>query len=272
MNPAAEVSAAPATAWQPLTFAGVAAFAEARLGRLLAAELLVAVVLSGVVVWFLHRGYSPVVLQAIEKMPDTARIVRGQLQGVRGAVLSESKFLAIAVTPEAEREIGQGADLQVQLRQTDFCIGSVFRPDWGLEFEYGAGTSVELSRKRLEPWWEAWQPVCWTTVGLALVIVVLAAWWLVAALYTPAAMFIAWFSDRRLSWKGTWQISSAALMPGALLMAAALFSYGWRAIDLLGLSIFFVAHFIMAWVYVAGGVCAAPRLSCAAAKRNPFSA
>jgi len=272
MNAPAEDCSPPARAWQPLTFGGVAAFAQARLRRLLAAQLLVAVVFSASVVWFLQRNYWPVVHQAIEKMPETARIFRGQLQGVPRPLISESKFLALAVTPAPGREIGQGADLLIQLRQSDFRTVSVFQPDWGWEFDYGAGTTLDLSRSRLEPWWEAWQPVILTAVGMVLLLLLLAGWWVTAAFYMIAAVLLAWFADRSLPWRAAWRLSSAALLPGALLLSAAVFSYAWHAIDLLGLSCLFVAHLLMGWVYLAGSVCAAPRLLAAGATRNPFSA
>ncbi len=272
MNPGADGSALPPAAWQPLTFGGVAAFAGARLGRLLLVELLAAAAFSAAVVWFLQRSYSPVILQAIQKMPPTARVAAGQLQGVPGTLISESQFLAIAVTPQPGSDIGQGADLQIQLRPTDFCVGSVFQPDWGWEFDYGPGTKLDLSRTNLEPWWGAWQPVLWTGVGLALVLLLLVTWWVMAAVYMAPGMFLAWFADRKLSWSGAWRLASAALMPGALLMAVAVVSYACQAADLLGLSFFFVAHLIIGWVYLVGGAWASPRLFADAAKRNPFSA
>jgi hypothetical protein len=272
MNPPAEGSAVPAAGWQPLTFGGVAAFAAARVGRLFVVELLTAVLVSGAVVWFLHRAYSPVIFQALDQMPETARIFRGRLEGVPRALLSESKFLAVAVTPEADQEIGQGADLQIQFRQSDFCASSVFRSDWGLEFPYGTGTSLELGRSQLEPWWGAWQPVVWAVIGLALIPALFLTWALVAAVYMVPALAISWFADRHLSWTGAWRLCSAALMPGAFLVGAAIISYGWRALDLLGLSLFFMAHLIMGWVYLVGGVYATPPLFSEATKRNPFSA
>jgi hypothetical protein len=272
MSDSADGPASPATAWHPLTFRGVAAFAQARLGRVLAAELAVAAVFSLAVVWFMHRAYCPIVYQALEKMPETARLARGRLQGVPAPLISESKFLALAVTPEPDREIGQGADLQIQLRQTDFCVGSVFRPDWGWEFDYGSETALDLSQSRLGPWWGAWQPVLLTSVGVALLPLLLAAWWVLAILYMPAALALAWMMDRSLSWQGAWRLSAAALLPGALLLSAAVFSYAWQAIDLLGLACFFAAHLLAGWIYLAGGVCAAPRLFPEEGKRNPFAA
>jgi hypothetical protein len=61
-------------------------------------------------------------------------------------------------------------------------------------------------------------------------------------------------------------------MPGSLLLASATLSYGWRALDLLGLLFFYLAHLVMGWVYLVGGVRAAPRLFSEASKQNPFSA
>jgi hypothetical protein len=239
---------------------------------LLVVELLAAVVVSASVVWFMHRSYSPVILQAVDKIPETARIVRGRLEGVPSSLIFESKFLAIAVTPDSDHEIGQGADLQIQFRQTDFCLNSVFRSDWGLEFDYGTETSLDLGRSRLEPWWGAWQPVVWTAIGVALVPALLLLWALVAAVYMVPAWALAWFGDRSLSWTGAWRLCSAALMPGSLLLASAILSYGWRALDLLGLSLFYLAHLIMGWVYLVGGVRATPRLFAETSKQNPFSA
>jgi len=40
---------------------------------------------------------------------------------------------------------------------------------------------------------------------------------------------------------------------------------------LLGLSFFFTAHLIIGWVYLVGGVCAAPRLFPRNTKQNPFA-
>jgi hypothetical protein len=235
------------------------------------AGLLVAVVFGAGIVWFLERDYFPVVLQAIQKMPETARIADGKLQGVPNTLISDSKLLAIAVTPESSAEIGQGADLQFQLRQTDFCIDSIFRPDWGVAFDYGRGASLPLSRSALEPWWGAWRPVLLTGAGFAAVVVLIVSWGLLAAIYIWPAKFIAWFADRNLSWRGAWKLCFAAMLPGALVMTFAVFLYGWHAIDLVKLSFLWLAHLATGWVYVAGGVWASPRLFPKAASQNPFS-
>ena len=55
--------------------------------------------------------------------------------------------------------------MQFQFRQTDFCIVSIFSPDWGVDCDYDRGASIKLSRSTLEPWWGAWRPVLLAGVG-----------------------------------------------------------------------------------------------------------
>ncbi len=270
MSESADGATPSRAAWQPFTFGGIAAFAGAGLGRLLLAEFLVAVLVSGSVVCFLHRAYSPVILEAIQKMPETARIADGHLTGFDATLIAESKFLAIAVTPEASGQIGQSADIQFQFRPADFRVGSVFRPNLGWEFDYGPGATLNLSRSNLEPWWGAWHPILLAAAGLAILALLFGIWAALALIYTVPAKFIAWFGDRQLSWGGAWRLGSAALLPGALLMSAATFLYGWQAVDLIGLAFFFVAHALMGWVYLAGGAWGCPRLYLNVLKQNPF--
>ncbi|HEX4119994.1 MAG TPA: hypothetical protein VH619_05140 [Verrucomicrobiae bacterium] len=262
----------PAGAWQPLTFGGAAAFASARIGRVLLVGLLAAAVFAVGFVWLLQRDYSPIFLQAIQHMPETARIADGRLQGVPDNIITESKVLAIAVTPATSEEIGQDADLQLQLRQTDFCVTSIFQPDRGLVFQYGSGNSLNMARSAVEPWWGAWLPVLLTAAGLIALVFLFASWAFLAAVYMAPAKFIAWFADRNLSWRAAWKLNFAAMAPGALVMTFAVLLYGWHRIELVQLSFFWLAHLVMGWVYVAGAVLALPRLFPRAfPRKNPFT-
>jgi len=240
--------------------------------RLMAAQLAVAILVAATAVWLLHRNYCPVILQFIQKMPDSARVADGTLQGVPETLIAESQFLAIAAKPQTGDNIGQDADLQIQFRQTDVCAGSVFWPDWGWDWQYGRGTSVSLARSNWEPWWSAWQPVLLAGAGAATVIWLLVVWSLLAAIYMAPAKFVAWVADRFLPWGGAWRLASAALLPGAMLMAGAMLLYGWSAIDLVGLSFFAAVHMVVGWIYVVGGSCKVTRLFPDESKRNPFTA
>jgi hypothetical protein len=267
----ADGSSPPTAACQPLTFGGVAAFASARLGRLLLVGLLAAAIFGGGLVWFLARDYCPVILQAIQKMPESARVADGKLLGVPDNLISESKLLAIAVTSANAAEIGQGADVQFQVRQTDFCISSIFRPDWGMEFDYDRGSALNLSRSALEPWWSAWQPALLAGAGVGAGVAIFVSWIVLAAIYAGPAKFTAWFADRDLSWTGAGRLCFAAMMPGSLVMTFAVVLYGSQTIDLVKLSFFWLAHLVVGWVYVAGGVWARPRLFPRVTEKNPFA-
>ncbi len=259
----------PPRAWQPLTFRGAARFSRATPGRLFLVELVVAVAVSLSVVWFLQRNYAPVIAEAALKMPEGAKILDGRLVGVPETLLSETKLIAIAVTPDASTEIGQSADAQIQLRQTNFRAGSVFRPDWGWEFPYGA-RNIDLSRAALEPWWGAWHPVIFALCGVAVAVAVAMNWILLGLIYMAPARFLAWFADRHLTWAGAWKMSSACLMPGALLMLLAIVLYGVQAVDLIGLACFCAGHYVLGWIYIAAAIPSLERSAPPPAK-NPFA-
>lgn len=258
-------------AWQPFTFGGVAAFASARLSRALLAELVTAILVSASIVYSLQHGWSPAVAQLIQQMPETARIAGGQLAGIDESVIAETKYFAIAVTPESSSQIGQSADVQVQLRPADFRVGSVFLPDWGWEFNYGPATMINLSRSYLEPWWGAWQPVILALIGVTILVLMFLFWAILALVYMAPAKCIGWFADRQLTWGGAWRLSSAALLPGAFYMIFGVLLYSWRAVDLIGLAFIWLAHMLMGWVYVIGGSLACPRLFPQAPRPNPFT-
>jgi hypothetical protein len=60
-------------------------------------------------------------------------------------------------------------------------------------------------------------------------------------------------------------------MPGALLMAAGIFLYGFGALDLVQLGFIFGAHFVLGWIYLSVSLLFLPRISETNAGENPFS-
>jgi len=91
-------------------------------------------------------------------------------------------------------------------------------------------------------------------------------------IYMAPAKFIAWFTDRFLSWGGAWRLASAALLPGAVMLAGAILLYGWSVMELVGLSFSIAVHLVIGWVYLVGGSCKVRRLFPEKSKRNPFTA
>src|SRR5690348_5920625 len=118
-------------AWQPLSFGGVAAFARASLSRLFVVELLVALLVGASVVWFAAKNYSPVILGAIQKMPEQARIENGSLTNLPSQVLSENQLLSLAVDLEESGKFGQSAEVQFELHSDNFRACSLLRSLFG---------------------------------------------------------------------------------------------------------------------------------------------
>ena len=252
----------PRPAWQPFTFGGVAAFASAPLLRLLLVQLIVAIIASASIVWFLAHAYGPVVSSTIEQLPETAAIEAGYITGVDAPVIVETKFLSVQIDTSQDPQFSESSDLQIELRKGDGRACSLLRSLLGcVEFDYPRDHTISLARSHLEPWWGARQPLIWALTFIAAIVYMFVSWAVLAVVWMFVAKIIAWFADRGLSWFGAWKACSAALMPGALLLALAVRLYHWQVIDLITLSVFYFAHLIVGLVYVIGGPFKCPKLA-----------
>jgi hypothetical protein len=258
------------TAWQPLTVRGVAAFARASWGRLLLVQLIVALVAAGVVVWFLHRAWFPVIAQAIQALPPKGEIRSGRLEwrGASPALLADGRFLAIAVDLDRTGETRSPAHVQIEFGREGFRLYSLLGC---LQSVYPPGETVAFNRTTLAPWWGAWGPVILTIVAGVVAVGLLATWACVAAMYALLVRLIAFFADRDCGLGASWRLAGAALMPGALLMCSALLLYGWGALDLVRLIVVGALHLAVAWLYLVASPLCLPGRSQALAKRNPFT-
>jgi hypothetical protein len=271
-KPLSSSAPAPPQAWQPLTFGGVAAFAQTQWLRLFLVQLVVAILAAGSVVWFLGRCYSPVVAQFIQKLPAGACLTNGQLSGLSGVQIYETKFLSLAMTDDDQAVIDQSADVQVALRKDHIEVATLLSSALGrLEFNYNTNSTMDLSQAHLEPLWGAWQPVVLAAAGLGVVAGLLIIWAVLAVIYAPAAKLVAWFGNRQLTWGGAWRLTSASLLPGAILLTLGILLYGRQTVDLIGLGYFETVHFLVGWVYALSAPLFAPRVSLRQTERNPFT-
>lgn len=255
-------------AWQPITFRGVAAFAEAKLGRLLLVQFIVALLTAGAIGWFLSIHWFPSVRKAIRQLPDTGVIRAGQLTTPRDstAPLVETRYLSIAVDAADTGVASSLADVRVEFHRTNVAVCGIAGC---ARRAYPAGATMQFNRSELEAWWGAWQPMLFGIAALAVVAGLFASWLVLATVYFPVAWVIAYFKDRRLTARGAWKLAAAALLPGALLVCAGIVLYGLGIADLLRLLVLWLAHFAVGWVYL---VMAPFRLPPVTAKLtgNPF--
>ncbi|HEX3890080.1 MAG TPA: hypothetical protein VHX90_04440 [Verrucomicrobiae bacterium] len=256
-------------AWEPLTPRGVAAFAHAKFSRLLLVQFVTALLAAISVVWFLDDGCFPTIRAAIQNLPDAGKISSGKLdwRGNSPQLLAEGKFLAFDVDLNHSGQINSTADLQIEFGKESVRIFSLLGY---AEFFYPPDRFAPFNRTELEPLWGAWSAEILFIAAAATVIGLLLSWWILATIYFLPVWILGFFTNRDLNFRACWKFSGAALMPGALLMAAGIFLYGFGALDLVKLGFIFSAHFVLGWIYLFVSLLFLPRISEAKPKANPF--
>jgi hypothetical protein len=258
-------------AWEPLTPRGVAAFAHAKFSRLFLVQSVAALLAAFSVIWFLHNGCFPTVRAAIQNLPDAGKISSGKLdwRGDPSQMLVEGKFLAFDVDLDHSGQINSTADLQIEFgRETvraSSSLGYGYR-----DFPYPSNSFAPFNRTELEPLWGAWTSTILFAAFLASAIGLLASWWLLATIYFLPVWILGYFVNRDLNFRASWKLSGAALLPGALLMAAGILLYDFGAVDLVQFGFIFGAHFVLGWIYLFVSLLFVPGIPAASPKGNPF--
>ncbi|MBI4327471.1 MAG: hypothetical protein HY674_19740 [Chloroflexi bacterium] len=258
--------------WQPLTFGGVARFAQTTWTRLLAMKLAMAVLAAAIIVWFLAGAWIPAVRQTIRQLPAPSGIRDGKLQwpGTAPVRLAEGKYLSILVNPGQGMDMGQTADLQWEFRGEELRFRSFFGY---VSVPYPKGWIIALNRSELEPWWGAWEPAVLAGAGVLAAGSLLLGWSVLATVYLWLVLVVAWLADRQANRATAWKLGSAAQMPGAALMSGAILLYGLGQLPLVGLLVVGLLHIAVGWVYLLLSPLRLPRLSVSVSlSQNPFQA
>ena len=255
-------------AWEPLTPRGVAAFARARLGRLLVVQFIVAVLAAIAVDCFLDLGCFPTINAAIRQLPEQGDIRASRLNwhGESPVLLAEGGFLAFDVDLEHAGQIHSSAQVQIEFgRETARVFSLLGYREWN----YPPGWIVTFNRTDLEPLWDAWKPdILGIATGVVIVGLML-SWAFLATVYFFPVWLICFFADRDLNFRQSWRLAGAALIPGALLLTAAIAFYAVGALDLIQMSSAVGAHLVLGWIYLFISPLFLQRVS-PSEKRNPF--
>jgi hypothetical protein len=256
-------------AWEPLTPRGVAAFAHAGLGRLLLVQMIVALLAAVSVAWFFHDSVFPVLHAAIDNLPATGEIRSAQLdwRGDSPKLLAEGRFLALDVDLDHSGKINSTADVQIEFGREDVWPSALLGYT---EIPYPSGVIISCNRTELEPLWGAWHAVILFLAAAAAIIGLLASWWLLATLYFLPVWLLGFFVNRDLNFWRSWKLSGAALLPGALLMAADILLYDLGVVDLVQFGFIFGAHFVLGWIYLFVSLLFVPGIP-ATSPKNPFA-
>ncbi len=262
-------------AWEPLTPRGVAAFAHTRLGNLLLVQFIVAVLAAASAIWFLDDSVFPVVHKAIENLPADGKIRparlgwRGELDwhGDSPELLAEGRFLALDVDLNHSGKINSTADVRIEFGKETIRSYALLGYT---EFPYPPGATFSFNRTALEPLWGAWRAEILFIAAAGTVAGLLLSWWLLATIYFLPVWLLGFFVNRDLNFRASWKFSGAALLPGALLMAAGILLYDFGAVDLVQLGFIFSAHFVLGWIYLSVSLLFVPQIPAALPKGNPF--
>ncbi len=228
---------------QPFTFGGVARYASARPRRLVGVALLFALVAAAVIFRFAAHCWWPVLGEAIERLPERARLEGGMLQ-VRerdAGLLAANEFLSLQITIGERSGENAPVDLAVQLGRYELTVTSLFGES---SFPYPERLKWKLDRDVVWPFWGAWKgPIRAGLAGVA-VLFLLAAWFGMALVYAPFALFVGGIAGREITFVRAWKLSVAAQWPASLLMSFAIALYSTGEIGLLFVIIMFGAHFL----------------------------
>lgn len=269
MNDSAEIKNP--QAWQPFTAKGVAAFAGARLHRVLIVQLIFALVAACTVVWFLKTAWFPTIRAAIQTLPEKGEIGGGNLHWIAATpqLLAEGHFLAFIVDTNHSGTVRSPAHIQVEFGHEDFraiCVGGYYS-----EFFYANEQPIPFNRTELEPWWGAWRPPILWMAFVGTIAFCFISWTALASIYAFPAWLAAFFSNRNINMAGAWKLAGAALMPGAAVMIAGILFYGFGGLDLVQLAAVMAAHIVVGWIYIGWAIAVTPKIpDDRATTQNPF--
>lgn len=243
----------------PLTFRGVASFADASLTWLGSFQFLVALLTGISVLTLFELAWRPSVETAMESLSGTNRIHAGLLEwnGPAPVRLGTGSFLSFVVDPRDERAAGRPTDVEIILGEESARVRSL---PGQITIPYPKTVSIDLNPTAVRPWWGAWHLFLLVGLSAGAVLLVAIAWALLAAVYAPFLLVFCFYTDRRLTPAGAWKLAAAALLPGALCLDASILAYAFGYLGMLQLLVICMLHLAIGWMFVLGGVFRRPRI------------
>ena len=250
----------------PVTFSGVASFANTGWGRLLGWQFLMALALGGAVLLVLGRHWAPVVDSAMAKLPAETGWRNGALvwPDDKPVELGRNNYFCLIVDPAGTARQGQLADVQVELRRDDWLLGSVFGY---FELNYTPG-DLPLMREELAPWWGARRPFLLLALGAAAGALAWLGWLALGLVGGVVARSVAFYVDRQCPTGGGWRLAAAAQLPAMLLLSVGILCYALGLLPWMGLLVLVPLVALVAWGYLFFAPFFLPHIEVSGA--NPF--
>ena len=244
----------------PSTFGGVAAVALRPFGCLLFWQIAVATAAAFVVAWSASIAWAKGFHRAALAVPSEGLIEQGRLQWPdrRAVVLHEDGFVSLVIDPEARRDAGLASDVGLSLEGRGIAARSVL--GW-ISIPYPPEFRLRLNRVEATGLVAAWRVPVLIGLGFAVFFGLILAWWSLTTLYGILLWAFGGPVRRDLSFTEGWRLAGAALLPGAVLMTAAIGLYANRQLGIVGLLLAMPVHIVLGWLYCLGGLAAIPPLA-----------
>ena len=250
----------------PVTFSGVASFAETGWGRLLGWQFLIALALGGAALLVLARHWAPVIDSAMQQLPAETGWRNGVLvwPDDKPVEFGRNNYFCLIVDPEGTARQGQLADVQIELRREDWLLGSVFGY---FELKYARG-DLPLLREELAPWWGARRPFLLLALGAAAGALAWLGWLVLGIAGGVVVRSVAFYVDRQCPTDGGWRLAAAAQLPASLLLSVGVLCYALGLLPWMGLLVLVPLAALVAWGYLFFAPFFLPRIEVSGP--NPF--
>jgi hypothetical protein len=227
----------------------VAAFARAPLWRLWLAQMVVALLATAAVCWFVEEDWFPVARAAVQHLPAQGEIRGGQLNlpGDAPTKLGGNQFLELIVDPSHNGQLVREAQLRLEFGRTGLRLLTL---PGEVEIPYPTDWRFAFNQTELQPWWGAWEPALLAGAAVATFLGLLLSWTVLATLYCVPVKLISLFENRDMTLGQSWRLASAALIPGALFLIFGLLFYGLIAFPLIQLLVVWCLHLVIGWIYL----------------------
>jgi len=235
----------------PFTFGGVASFAQTGWSRLLAWQAAIALTIVGGALLVLGQHWAQVVDHAIEDhLPKQSGLKAGELVWPNDdpQVFARNAYLCVLVDPEARKDHGQLADVQIELRRSSWVCRSVFGQ---IEYDY-LEDNVPITREQFVPWWGSRRPFILLASGVGVGVTGWLAWLFLGFVLAWPLKLFAYFADRESGVGSVWRAAAAAFLPASALLAMGILCYAMRLLPLMGLLVLVPVHLGISLVYLLG--------------------
>lgn len=252
----------------PFTPSGVSSFAATGWGRLLLWQCVVAVALGGGILLVLGQHWAPVLDRVIEDhFPQKTGLQDGQLiwPDDEPATSPHNAYLCVIIDPANTLEHNEQADVVIELRRTHWMLHSVL----GYQaYHYHSGNH-QWSREEFIPWWGSRRPFLTLGAGAGTGLAFVLGTALIGLMLVWPVRLLAYFTNGTGNLGPLWRLSTAALLPGGMMLAMGLLCYAMRLLPLMALLPLLAVATLISLVYLVLATLTLPHAEKIAA--NPFA-